>query len=68
MVLIESGRTVKNINQVVRWKSKYSPVTGRRLIDEMIRLEMAYGIRWAFCDRRSTGRRIVEILSEGGKE
>ena len=68
VVLIESGRTVKNINQVVQWRSKYSPVTGRRLIDEMIRLEMSYGVRWAFTDRRSTGRRIVEILSEGGKE
>ena len=68
VVLIESGRTVKNINEVVKWKSKYSHVTGRRLIDEMIRLEMAYGIRWAFCDRRSTGQRIVGILSEGGKE
>lgn len=68
VVLIESGRTVKNINEVVKWKSKYSPVTGRRLIDEMIRLEMAYGIVWQFCDRRSAGRRIVEILSEGGNK
>lgn len=63
VVLIESGRTVKTINDVVRWKSKYSPVNGRRLIDEMIRLEMSYGVRWAFCDRRSTGRRIIEILT-----
>jgi len=66
VVLIESGRTVKTINEVVKWKSHYSPVTGRRLIDEMIRCEMAYGVQWAFCDRRSTARRIIEILSEGG--
>ena len=66
VVLIESGRTVKTINDMVYWKSKYSGVNGRRLIDEMIRLEMSYGVRWAFCDRRSTGRRIIEILT--GKE
>ena len=65
VILVESGRTVKNINEVVRWKSKYSPVTGRRLIDEMIRTEMAYGVRWCFCDKRSTAKRIIEILSGG---
>lgn len=65
VILVESGRTVKNINEVVRWKSKYSTVTGRRLIDEMIRTEMAYGVRWCFCDRRSTAKRIIEILSGG---
>lgn len=66
VILVESGRTVKNINEVVKWKSKYSTVTGRRLIDEMIRTEMAYSVRWVFTDRRSTARRIIEILS--GKE
>lgn len=65
VILVESGRTVKNINEVVRWKSKYSTVTGRRLIDEMIRTEMAYSVRWVFTDRRSTARRIIEILSGG---
>lgn len=68
VVLIESGRTVKTINDIVRWKSKYSSVNGRRLIDEMIRLEMSYGVRWAFCDRRSTGRKIIEILKEDKKD
>lgn len=66
VVLIESGPSVLEINQVPKWKSKYSPVTGRRMIDEMIRLEMAYGVRWAFCSKKSTGKRIIEILE--GKE
>lgn len=65
VILVESGRTVKNINDVPKWKSKYSGVSGRKLIDEMIRCEMAYGVRWCFCDRRSTARRIIEILSGG---
>ena len=63
VILCECGGQVKTINDVPKWKSKYSPVTGRRLINEMIRLEMAYGVVWRFCDKRSTGRRIVEILS-----
>lgn len=62
VVLVESGPSVLEINQVPRWKSKYTQVTGRRLIDEMIRLEMSYGVRWAFCSKTSTGKRIMEIL------
>lgn len=65
IVLVESGRAIKTINDVPRWQSKYSFVTGRRLLDEMIRLEYSYGVQWAFCDRRSTGRLIIELL--GGK-
>ena len=63
VVLIESGPSVLEINQVPKWKSKYSQVTGRRIIDEMVRLEMAYGVRWEFCSKASTGKRIMEILN-----
>lgn len=65
VILVESGRTVTSINDVPKWRSRFSGVTGRRLIDEMIRTEMAYGVRWCFCDKRSTAKRIVEILSGG---
>lgn len=65
-ILCECGGKVKTINDVVLWHSKYSSVTGRRLINEMIRCEMAYGVVWRFCDKRSTGRRIVEILTGNG--
>lgn len=64
-VLVESGPTVLEINQVPKWKSKYNHVTGRRLVDEMIRLEMAYGVVFKFCSKQSTGKKIVEILTEG---
>ena len=64
VVLIECGRTVKTVPDVVNWHSKYSPVSGRKLLDEMIRVEYAYGVIFRLCDRRSTARRIIEILSE----
>ena len=62
VILVESGPAVLNINDVPKWKSRYTQVTGRRLVDEMIRTEMAYGVRWAFCSKSSTGKRIIEIL------
>lgn len=63
VILCECGGKIKTINDVVTWHSQYSSVTGRRLINEMIRCEMAYGVTWLFCDKRSTARRIVEILT-----
>lgn len=66
IILVEAGPAVKNINDVVKWKSKYSPVTGRSLIDRMIQVEMAYSVRWVFCSKASTAKRILELLE--GKE
>lgn len=62
VVLVESGPSVLTINDVPKWKSKYSKVTGRTIQIEMIRLEHAYGVRWVFCSKRSTAKRIIEIL------
>lgn len=63
IVLIEHYG-INNIRNVYHWKSQYNRVTGRMLMDEMIRCEMAYGVQWEFCDKRSTGKRIVELLME----
>ena len=63
VILVESGPQVLSINDVPKWKSKYSQVTGRSVQNEMIRLEMAYKVRWCFCSKRSTAKRIIEILN-----
>lgn len=68
IVLCEHGGKIKTIRDVAGWKSKYSPASGRRLLDEMVRLEMSYGVRWVFCGKRSTGKMIVQLLEEGSKE
>lgn len=62
IILVEAGPAVKNINDVAKWKSKYSPVSGRSLIDAMIRTEMSYGVVWKFCSKASTAKRIIELL------
>ena len=61
-VLIEHGGRIKSIEDVARWSDKYSGVSGRRLADEIYRVHIAYGVEFLFCDKRSTGRRIIELL------
>lgn len=62
IVLCEHGGQIKNIKSVADWHSKYSPVSGRALMDEIYRLHIAYGVEFLFCDKRSTGRKIIELL------
>ena len=68
IVLCECGGKYKTVNDLKDWHSKYSGVSGRRLIAEMTRCEYAYGVVFKFCDKRSTARRIIELLTEYGKE
>ena len=62
IVLIEHGGQIKSMADVPKWSSKYSRVTGRRLFDELFKIHVAYQVEFLFCDKRSTGRRILEIL------
>ena len=55
---------IKSIKDVAEWKSTYSRVTGRQLAAEIYRVHIAYGVEFLFCDKRSTGRRIVELLED----
>ena len=67
IVLVEQ-RGIKGTNDVLRWRSKHSPVTGTALVREMFRIRMAYGVKFLFCDKLSTGRMIMEILQGGANE
>ena len=62
IVLCEHGGQIKNIQSVANWVSKYSPVSGRHLMEEIYRVHIAYGVDFLFCDKRSTGRIIIELL------
>jgi ERCC4-type nuclease len=67
VVLCEHGGKIKCLQDVASWRSEFSPVTGRALLDRMYKLSVSYGVRFEFCSKRSTGKRIVEIL-EGEKK
>ena len=67
IVLIEHGGQIRRLEDVIRWKNprlRESPyaVSGERLYKIMKAMEGYYGIRWMFCDKRSTGKKIIEIL------
>lgn len=73
IVLIEHGGQIRKLEDVIRWKNprlRESPyaVSGERLYKIMKAMEGYYGIRWAFCDKRSTGRKIIELLGGDGSE
>lgn len=64
IVLCEHGGKIKSIKDVATWKSSYSRITGRQLAEEIYRVHIAYGVEFLFCDKRSTGRRIIELLED----
>lgn len=63
VILCEHGGRIRTFQDVSTWKNQYGTVTGRMLQDKIYKLEMAYGVPVLFCDKRSTGRRIIEILT-----
>lgn len=68
IILCEHGGDVRSIPDVANWHSKYSPVSGRALMEEIYRVHIAYGVEFQFCNKRSTGKKILELLSVNGKE
>ena len=68
IVLCEHGGKIHNIKDVANWHSKYSPVSGTNLMNEIYRVHIAYGVEFLFCPKISTGRRILEILSMEDKK
>ena len=65
IVLIEHGGRIRSMNDVPEWKSKFTRVTGQRLFQQMLRIHMAYGVEFLFCDKNETGRRVLELLRDG---
>jgi len=72
IVLVEHGNSVKSLEDVIWWKNprlKESPlaVSGDRLFRIMKAMEIYYGIEWQFCNKQSTGRRIIQLLGADEK-
>lgn len=62
IVLCEHGGKIKSIEDVKYWRSEYSGVSGRRLQQEIYRVHISYGVEFLFCSKRSTAKRIIELL------
>lgn len=70
--LIEHGRGVNDLTDVLFWENPRkaeSPrcISGEHLYKSMITLSKRYGVEWQFCQKRDTGKRILEILEGVGK-
>ena len=65
LVILIEQRGITCHDDVSSWRSKHTGVSGAELLKRMFRLEMSYGVRFFFCDKRSCGRRIMEILTTG---
>ena len=70
VVLVEHGGGIKSLDDVPNWvnpRLKVSPlaVSGERLYKILKAMEYTYKVRFEFCDKRQTGKRILEILTEG---
>lgn len=65
--LVEHGGNIKCLGDVVHWKNprlKVSPlaVSGERLYRILSSISAKYDTEFLFCDKRSTGKRIIELL------
>ena len=65
--LVEHGRGIKTLEDVRKWQNprlKVRPdaLTGERLYRILKTMEEKYGVEFLFCDKRQTGKRIIELL------
>lgn len=65
--LVEHGGNIKTLDDVQSWvnprlKESKLAVSGERLYKILSTLERTYGVEFQFCDKRNTGKRILEIL------
>ena len=70
VILVEQNRDkdrgewveVKSIEDLLMWSSPHTMVRGEKVYRVLSSWTAKYPIRVEFCDKRKTGRRIVEIL------
>lgn len=70
VVLVEHGGGIKSLEDVpncVNPRLKVSPlaVSGERLYKILKAMEYTYNVRFEFCTKAQTGKRILQILTEG---
>lgn len=70
--LVEHGRDIKDLIDVLFWENpriKESPkcISGEHLFKAMTTMSERYGVEWQFCQKKDTGKRIIEILKGVGQ-
>ena len=74
VILVEQNRytdrgetvEVRDIADLLRWSSPHTKVRGEKVYRVLVSWLAKYPLRVEFCDKRSTGKRILEILWADG--
>ena len=75
VILVEQNRYksgdswihVNDISDLMLWENKYTTIRGEKIFRVLRSWQSKYPIRVEFCDKRSTGKRIIEIIYGGNK-
>lgn len=59
------GDVAANIAEFESHGGTRQPTSGSQLAKMMRTMSERYGVRWEFCSKQDTGKRIIEILSDG---
>lgn len=70
VVLVEQNRykdrdkwiSVNDISDLMLWSSPYSTIRGEKVFRVLASWTAKYNLRVEFCDKRSTGKKILEII------
>ena len=66
LVILCEERGINGLEDVRGWAPKYGKASGKALADAIFKLWIAYQVPVLYCDKRSTGKRIVELLTKDG--
>lgn len=62
LIILCEQKGIHGIEDVKNWSSKYSPVTGRALMERIYQTSISWGVEFIFCHRSATGKRLIELL------
>lgn len=58
-------RTVNSLEDIMYWENPYGEVNGVQVYKILDSWQHKYNVSYRFCDKRSTGKVILEILNRG---
>ena len=75
-ILVEQNRyashgdriRVEQISDLIRWSSNYTMVKGEKVFRVLVEWMREFPLKVVFCDKRQTGRKIIEIIYGDGEE
>ena len=68
IIFWQNPRSIKRVKVDGKWQTvKTKATSGQTLYNILTTLNRKYGVQFEFCDKKNTGKRIVEILSNDSR-